>query len=703
MKRGVPVAIVLVCASLTIAAGEAGAKPRGTSVSVTVEPGRAPSVSRALRARGLRVDRRAGRRLQVVVRHPRQRGAIARIPGVAGVATPPSAYGDAVTSQGVERTGASALRDIADDGAGLRIAILDLGFGVSVPALQDQGELPPPSRLVQQSFDPAVGIAGTNAYGNPTDHGELVAQTVYDFAPRAHYLFVNYHTPDDFLAAVGWLIDQRVDMVVHSNNFLDGPFDGTSPAAHAVDRAADAGILWFNSAGNYGEKHWAGPWRDADDDGVHEWPGPADWTFTHAAGEALTFHLWWDNPPGAEPADVDLMLERRRPDGGWDIVARSQERQREGAPASERINGHRPLEPGSYRLRAELVAGPAPGGDLTLFSREDDLIGLGGTTGGSVPTPADARGSISVGALDWRSNSLVRYSSRGPTADGRRKPDLTAPTGTTLARPGGDPRDVGGTSIAAPNAAGATALALGALRAAGIGPSTGEIRAMLAADAIDLGDPGPDSTFGAGRVRVDTEAPVLRPVAAPPRRPFRGDVRVSVEATDAGALATWALLVDGRRVRVGRTAREVINARVPTRTMADGRHRIGLEVGDAVGNVDRRVWEVVTDNTAPRLALAEVEVLGAPVAASVAQPARLRGVRVSIDVDDTVAASTAVTASLRRPRDGLQVIRRLSVPNGTGRRLIVGRVPPGIYVLRMSVADAAGNVTHVRQGVRVPR
>ena len=364
---------------------------------------------------------------QVVVRRAAERRAIAALPGVATVALPSSSYGDVVLSQGVARTGASALSDVAANGAGLRIAVLDLGFGSSLAPLQASGELPPASRLVQRSFDPAAGIYGTNAYGNLTDHGQLVAQTIYDYAPRATYLFVNYHTPDDFVAAVDWLATQHVDVVVHSNNFLDGPFDGTSAPARAVDRAAAAGILWFNSAGNYGEKHWGGPWVDADGDRVLDWPGTQPWTLIHEANQALTFHLSWTNPVGAPKSDVDLFLEQRQPDGSWKAIASSTDKQLEGAPPSERINGVRPSVAGEFRLRAVLVSGPPPAGTLSLYSREDDILSWSGSTFGSVPTPADAAGSISIAAVDFRGNSLARYSSRGPTADGRLKPTSPHP------------------------------------------------------------------------------------------------------------------------------------------------------------------------------------------------------------------------------------------------------------------------------------
>ncbi len=697
------IAVIVVAVGACVASTASAARPqaRGVSVNVVTTPGQTGAVHAALRARGFRVDRRVGRRLQVVVRRPSQRRAIAALPGVATVALPPTAYADAVISQGVDRTGASALSDAAADGAGLRIAIIDLGFGRSLPTLQATGELPRPSRLVQQSFDPAAGIAGTNAYGNLTDHGQLVAQTVFDYAPRATYLFVNYHTPDDFVAAVDWLAGQRVDVVVHSNNFLEGPFDGTSAPARAVDRAAAAGILWFNSAGNYGEKHWSGTWVDSDGDRVLDWPGATPWTLRHDANQASTFHLSWTSPAGAPKSDVDLLIERRLPDGTWQAIAASTDRQLEGAMPAERLNGVRPETAGEFRLRAVLVAGPPPTGPLHLYSREDDILALSGSPLGSVPTPADAAGSISVAAVDWRGNSLARYSSHGPTADGRLKPDLAAPTGTRLATSVGDQRDVGGTSIAAPNAAGAAAVTLGAMRRSGLRPSVAEMRALMARDALDLGAPGADPAFGAGRIRVDVEAPTLQTVIGIPRRPVRATARVAVEATDAGQVVSWALLVDGVRRRAGRAGVEVLDIRFGTQAFADGPHTVVLEVGDAVGNLGRRTWRVVIDNTAPTLAITDVQARPSEVVPVAGRPKPRHPVRVTLAVGDGLSRTVQVRLVMQKLPRGSRRTRDVMLPVDVPRALGLGRLARGRYLLRATAIDAAGNRRTVTQRIRV--
>lgn len=86
--------------------------------------------------------------------------------------------------------------------------------------------------------------------------------------------------------------------------------------------------------------------------------------------------------------------------------------------------------------------------------------GNSGPLAETLASPADADSAISVGATDSL-GSLASFSSRGPTADGRIKPDLTAPgvavfSASTIS-PTGFAR-VDGTSLAAPLIAGVAAL-----------------------------------------------------------------------------------------------------------------------------------------------------------------------------------------------------------------------------------------------------
>lgn len=592
-----------------------------------------------------------------------------------------SAFADAIEGQGVERTGAATLTGgDPTAGRGLKIAVLDLGFGSQLAARQADGELPPAERLSTRSFDPAGGLDGTNAYGNPTGHGTIVAQTLFDYAPAANYIFANYHSPQQFVEAVDWLATQKPDIVLHSNNFIEGPFDGTSPAAQAVDRAAAAGALWFNSSGNYGDRHWEGTWIDGDGDRVLDWSAP--WTITRKANEVTTFALSWTPSPGDEPTDLDLVLEAR--DGEtWRTARDSRSSQIAGAGPAERITGYVSPRSEDLRLRVVWRDGPQPTGPITLYSREIPLAAIGGSPVHSVPSPADATGAIAVGAVDWRTNALKVYSSQGPSPDGRLKPDLVAQTGTVV-RDGGVTRGVGGTSNSAPNAAGAAAALLWSLRESGLRPGPEEIRAILARDAVDLGAPGPDPVFGAGLVRIDTDPPV---VTVEPARtaPVAGTSWVGVQISDAARIRSARILVDGvRRVLVAADI-ERLERRLDTSALADGPHEIEASAVDASGNRGIARWTVIVDNTRPTFTVSRIVL--APTS-----PKRGGSVRIQVRALDAGTPRVLVTARLSRPGTPTRLLR-LSPTVATASALVFRNVTAGRYRLEISAEDLAGNVS----------
>lgn len=712
MRRALTTAGVAAAVLATGAPGALAAPPTRDSspvpVTVTASPGRTAEVALALGRSALRVVRSDGRDLQVTASPDRLEG-LRAIPGVAAVRaaagglaeTDPDEPGAAVAasgavrSEGFERVGADALQSLAGDGSGVVIAVLDLGFGgTRIPALQAKRELPPAARLETRSFDATWGLAGRNAYGNATNHGELVAQTVYDYAPAAQYVFVNYHTEQDFQAAVDWLIQRRPDVVVHSNSFIEGPFDGSGAAAQAVDRAAAAGIAWVNSAGNYAERHWEGQWADADDDDVLDWPITPGWTFQVEAGKPITFALTWDQAEGAEVTDLDLVLEERTASGGWTEVRASRDSQVAGARPSERFTGFPSGDGGEFRLRVVRAAGPPPSGRITIFSREIPMDALGDPAPGSVPTPGDADGSITVGAVDWTNNGLKAYSSRGPTDDGRMKPDITAPTNTRVLTASG-PRSVGGTSNAAPNAAGAIALIIAARKRAGAPVDLAGLGDLLATQALDLGAVGPDDQFGAGRVRVDADPPEISMSPRVPRVVKSLPLRLNGSVEDASRLTGWSVLVDGRPAvrRPGETSPSVSLGR---RWLPDGRRMVEVRAGDWPGNTGVRQFPVLVDTRAPRVRSFRLERTGLQQARHDAAQ-RSRPARAVLVADDVSASVLRVV--LVAP-DGRE-IRRTARFSGTVRRsLALGPLPPGRYTATITASDAVG---HARTTTRTLR
>lgn len=162
----------------------------------------------------------------------------------------------------------------------------------------------------------------------------------------------------------------------------------------------------------------------------------------------------------------------------------------------------------------------------------------------SLVAPADAPEALAVGATHWRTDRLAEYSSQGPTLDGRVKPDLSAPTGVDTVSYDGE---FNGTSASAPHVAGAAALIK--QRYPDWGPA--EIQAYLEDLALDLGTPGRDTLYGAGRLNLSA-ATLTGKVMGPQNEPLAGvqltlsnGRRTRTATTGADGTFTWADLGPG--------------------------------------------------------------------------------------------------------------------------------------------------------------
>ena len=115
---------------------------------------------------------------------------------------------------------------------------------------------------------------------------------------------------------------------------------------------------------------------------------------------------------------------------------------------------------------------------------------------------------MSVGAIyhaDYDLGIIADYSSRGPTLDGRIKPELVAPTGVSTVSYAPDPYH--GTSAAAPHVAGAAAL----IKSANPSYSRTQLWNALVEATVDIGDRGRDNDSGYGKLVL----PVMRVSASP--------------------------------------------------------------------------------------------------------------------------------------------------------------------------------------------
>ncbi len=136
------------------------------------------------------------------------------------------------------------------------------------------------------------------------------------------------------------------------------------------------------------------------------------------------------------------------------------------------------------------------GCEVTLHHPQTPFDTIGAT--------ASAKNVIAVGAVGTNLE-LASFSSRGPAKDGRVKPEVVA-RGLSVLSTGSDGgyRPSSGTSMAAPAVTGIAALLTEQWRRShhGANPTPAQLKALLIAGADDLGNPGPDYSFGFGLVNA---------------------------------------------------------------------------------------------------------------------------------------------------------------------------------------------------------
>lgn len=112
---------------------------------------------------------------------------------------------------------------------------------------------------------------------------------------------------------------------------------------------------------------------------------------------------------------------------------------------------------------------------------------------------------LTVGALNVSNNTIASYSGRGPTADGRVKPEITSDGFAVLSTNSYNTYGYNyGTSMAAPGVTGSLALMYERYRQthAGANPRSALMKALACNTAEDLGNAGPDYTYGFGMLNT---------------------------------------------------------------------------------------------------------------------------------------------------------------------------------------------------------
>ena len=338
-------------------------------------------------------------------------------------------------------------------------------------------------------------------------HGTRVAEAVIDIAPDAALYIATPWSLGDLQTTTDWMVSQGVSVIVQSVTYAyDGPGDGTSPfsnsALRAIDRAVAGGSVWVNSAGNNGQSTWFGPPVNSDGDTWIDFNGSDEGIDIRLeAGDKIRVQLRWEDSWSGATSDFDIFVY----DHATKAIVTSSFDPQQGAA------GHVPYEYATYLASRDgwyFISLAHHSGSIPRWIQVKvwgvDSINPH-TERGGIGNPAESRnpGMLAVGAAHWnRVDSIEPYSSRGPTPDGRVKPDIVgADCGATALRPLNKyGHGFCGTSQAAPHVAGMATL----VRQQFPTYTPVQVANYLKGHAEQRENPDPNNTWGHGFAKLPT-------------------------------------------------------------------------------------------------------------------------------------------------------------------------------------------------------
>jgi hypothetical protein len=214
---------------------------------------------------------------------------------------------------------------------------------------------------------------------------------------------------------------------------------------------------------------------------------------------------------------------------------------------------------------------------------------------------------LTVGSLYNVTYAIGASSSRGPVRDGRIKPEIVAGGVNIVSTlPNDNYGTMTGTSMASPTAAGILALITERYRQlhGGVYPDGALLKALVANSADDLGNPGPDFTFGFGKINGRTTVEALEQnhyfsgqvsnngnqvfnLALPPGGAYQ--LKIMLYWPDAPALPLSAQTLVNDLDLVVTEPSGTIHHPLILDTSAGGTNNIAVEGADHINNIEQVV------------------------------------------------------------------------------------------------------------------
>ena len=503
-----------------------------------------------------------------------------------------------IAGQGPQAHGSPAWNQAGYSGQGVKVGVIDSFFGFNDFSSLMGTELPSTvqarcytdvGRFTQNVADCADALVGSA-------HGTWVAEAVMDIAPGASLYIVSPWSRGDTNSAVDWMVSQGVSVIVSPETSLfDGPGDGTSPFGDSplrtVDRAVAGGIIWANAAGNGAQRTWFGPYSTVElgDSRYLKFDGSDIFNdMLLDAGDRIRVQLRWDDSWRGASRDFDLLV--------WDfdasaIVAYSYDLQggRAGQVPYEELRYLVPSD-GRYAVVVAHDSGGTPDWLQVTVWGVDSIEYY--TESGSIGNPGESAnpGMLAVGASPWYNSRIIEpFSSRGPTPDGRVKPDIVgADCGATALLP----LNVHGNGFCGTSQSAAHVAGMAVLVRQGFPHLTAaQVASYLKDNAEQRGSPDPNNTWGHGFAKLPLTTPAVTcltggAVADTANNPgLAADCEVLLAAKDTlagSATLDWSVSVpidQWEGVTVGGTGRRVTGLNLGDKGLTG---RIPAELGSLI-------------------------------------------------------------------------------------------------------------------------